>query len=132
MTNENRQTGNSVLPDNLENLVFDDWKLLHEQNPEKFDEYRKIMLEHQIELAPEKSRQRLRGLLFQMEGEAARAKTPLSHAMRLSAMMMDMFEELRSQLQIFCNNPSEAINRNKQVPPSAKIISFKQTRKDET
>jgi len=121
------QNDGEVLTADLENLGFDDWKDLFKQNPERFDAYRKRMLEHQITLAPESSRQRLRGLLFQMDCESAKARTPLSYNLRLYAMMMEQFEELRRQLQLLCATDANAVRQN--TRRSATIIPFHQQAK---
>ncbi len=121
------QSEDEVLTADLENLGFDDWKALFEQNPEQFDAYRKRMLEHQITLAPKNSRKRLRGLLFQMDCESVKARSPLSYNLRLYAMMMEQFEELRQQLQIICGKDTNAVKL--ETRQSAVIIPFHQQAK---
>lgn len=100
MTIENLSDGGVAQLGDIEKLEFDEWKNLHQSNPEKFELYRKQVLQQQISLAPEGSRPRLQGLLFQMEAEAKRARTKLSYNLRLSAIMMDKFEQLRQQLEL--------------------------------
>ncbi len=110
--------------EDLENLGFDDWKELFEQNPERFDECRKRMLEHQIAMAPECSRQRLHGLMFQMECESAKARTPLSYNQRLYAMMMEQFDELRERLQLLCTGDANTFAKSLNNQSSARVIPF--------
>ena len=121
------QSVDEVLAADLENLGFDDWKALFEQSPERFDACRKRMLEHQITLAPEDSRQRLRGLMFQMDCESVKARSPLSYNLRLYAMMMEQFEELRRQLQVLCAADANAVRLK--TRQSATIIPFQQAAK---
>jgi hypothetical protein len=112
------------IPDNLESLEFDDWKLLHDKNPPMFDECRLKMLNDLIDSAPEKSQHRLRGLLFQMEGKSTRSKSQFSYNMRLSAMMMDMLDELRRQLTILCDTDIKTLEAEVEYSPIATVIPF--------
>ena len=74
MNFESEKSIDQILPDELEYLSFDDWKRLHEKDPEQFNYHRKLMLAHQISLAPEDIQPRLSGLLFRLDGEAARSR----------------------------------------------------------
>jgi len=113
-----------IVVKDLENLGFDDWKELFEQNPERFEECRKRMLEHQITLAPENSRQRLRGLMFQMECESAKARSPLNYNQRLYAMMMEQFDELRESLQLLCKGDANVLAESLDNQSSATVLPF--------
>ncbi|MDH5352862.1 MAG: DUF3135 domain-containing protein [Gammaproteobacteria bacterium] len=124
---ETSQYSIDVTPGDLESWSFDDWKDLYEKDPDEFHRHRVRMLEYQIELAPDSVKQRLKGLMFQMECESARARTPLLYTMRLSAMMMDMFEELRQQLQSLCLSNADQLTLHKKNTPSAKILAFKKS-----
>lgn len=118
-----------ILPDELESLSFDDWKQLHEKDPEQFNDYRKQMLEHQISLAPEDMQPRLRGLLFQLEGEAARSRTILDYNRRLAEMMMELVEQLREQLQLISETQLAVTDKENSILPSAEIIPFRSSKK---
>ena len=121
-----------ILANELEKFEFDEWKELFERDPELFDHYRKKLLEHQIKLAPESARPRLQGLMFQMEAEALRSPTPISYSMRLSAMMMQKFDELRENLALLTGakiNFDEATSRKTE---SADIVPFNRCKVDET
>ena len=85
-------------PHDLEQYTFDEWCRLHEEDPRRFDRYRLKLLDDLIAAAPPASRPRLQGLIFKMEGESRRCKNPLHYNLRLSAMMMEMLDELRQQL----------------------------------
>ena len=125
MNFESEKSVDQILPEELEKLCFDDWKQLNERDPDQFNYYRKKMLEHQIALAPEDMQPRLRGLLFQLEGEAARARTPLSYNIRLSEMMIELVDKLRSQLQLICETQLVGAVVEKPVMESAEIIPFR-------
>ncbi len=89
-------------PHDLEQYTFDEWCRLHEEDPRRFDLYRLKLLDDLIAAAPPASRPRLRGLMFKMEGESRRCKNPLHYNLRLSAMMMEMLDEMRRQLARLC------------------------------
>ncbi len=117
---------NSEIPVDLDKFEFDQWKDLFERDPELFERYRKQLLEQQIELAPESARPRLLGLIFQMEAEALRSPTPISYSLRLSAMMMDKFEELREKLELLTGTQAGVNTGLQPVPNSAEIIPIEQ------
>ena len=129
MTVDISQDENDMVVEDLENLSFDDWKELFEQSPERFDVYRKRMLEHQITLAPEDSKQRLRGLMFQMECESAKSQTPLNYNLRLYAMMMEQFTELREKLQLLCSGDANSFAQKLTDKQSATVLPFNQRTK---
>ena len=85
-------------PHDLEQYTFDEWSRLHEKDPRRFDLYRLKLLDDLIAAAPPASRPRLRGLMFKMECESRRCKNPLHYNLRLSAMMMELLDEMRQQL----------------------------------
>ena len=89
-------------PHDLERFTFDQWCRLHREDPRRFDRCRLKLLNDLIDAAPRASQPRLRGLMFRMEGESRRCKNPLQYNLRLSAMMMDMLDELRRQLADLC------------------------------
>lgn len=113
-----------VLPEDLEKLEFDEWRVLFDRDPEQFDRYRKQLLDQQIALAPEESRPRLHGLLFQMEAEAVRSRSPIAYSMRLSAMMMDTFDQLRQQLELLTGTQQNIDTELQSARKSADIIPF--------
>lgn len=118
-----------ILPEELERFSFDDWKRLYEKDPDKFNYYRKLILEHQINQAPEDIQPRLRGLLFQVEGEAARSKTALDYNRRLSGMMIELVEQLHDQLQLISDTHLTHTENEKTILPSAEIIPFRSLKK---
>ncbi len=118
-----------VVAGDLEKLSFNDWKDLFEKDPEHFELCRRRALEYQIAMAPESSRQRLRGLMFRMDCEAKTAKTPLSYNLRLYAMMMESFGELRQHLQTLCADEAQAVTGQAKEPQLATVLAFDQHQK---
>ncbi len=93
-----RDSADPDYPRDLEDYSFDQWRRLHEADPQRFDRYRLKLLNDLIDAAPKASQPRLRGLMFQMEGESRRCKNPLVYNLRLSAMMMELLDEMRRRL----------------------------------
>jgi len=92
-------------PQKYWDLSFDEWIALHDSEPERFEKYRKKLLNNLVDSAPERSKARLKGLIFQMEAEAIKSKSQMAYNIRLSSMMMDVVEELMCQLnQLVTNN----------------------------
>ena len=100
--NREREPDDPELPHDLEQFTFDQWCRLHQQDSRRFDRYRLKLLHDLIAAAPPASRPRLQGLMFKMEGESRRCKNPLHYNLRLSAMMMEMLDEMRQQLARLC------------------------------
>ncbi len=117
------------VPAELEALDFDEWRRLHEEDPELFDQYRMQMLNDLIDSSPESSKPRLKGLLFQMECESKRSKSPYAYNMRLSAMMMEMLDNLHHKLVDFCNNDEQDPEISK-PEVNAAILPFRASSKD--
>ncbi len=116
------------MPENLDDLTFEQWCELHESDPHRFDACRLKMLNDVIDSAPEASKPRLRGLMFRMEGEARRSKSPLGYSLRLSSMMMEMLEQMRERMFELCESDASKMEDRLQ-PKSAKVLPFNQTDK---
>ena len=129
MNFESEKSIDQVFPGDLEDLNFDDWKQLHERDPELFNYYRQQLLEYQISLAPEEMRPRLRGLLFQLEGEAIRSRSAMDYNQRLSNMMMAMVEQMRDQLLLVFQAPQLTSVMEKRPVPTAEVIPFRPAHK---
>ncbi len=119
------------IPDNLEDLSFDEWCELHQSDPRRFDSYRLKVLNDLIDSAPEESKPRLRGLLFRMEGESRRSKSQLGYNLRLSSMMMEMLDEMRAQIHLLCAADINELEDQTLSPVSAKVIPFNASGKAE-
>lgn len=112
------------VPDNLEEFSFDEWCALHQSDPQRFETCRLKVLNDLINSSPEESKQRLRGLLFQMEGESRRSRSPLGYNLRLSSMMMEMLDDMREQIHLLCSADISELQERMLNPPSAKVIPF--------
>ena len=113
------------LPDNLEDLSFDDWREMHQADPQRFESCRLKVLNDMIDSAPIESRARLRGLMFRMEGESRRSSSRLGYSLRLSAMMMEMLDDMRAQIHLLCAGDIDEVERQLTDSDSAEIIPFR-------
>ncbi len=68
---------------------FDFWAKLARNDPAAFETARRLMIDSMIESAPERNRQRLRGLQWQIDRVRERAANPMSACVRLSNMMWE-------------------------------------------
>lgn len=124
MQSDNQLDSAQSYPQNFEDLSFDDWSDLHETDPELFDEFRKKLLNDLVDSAPERSKARLRGLIFQMEAEAISAKSPMAYNMRLAAMMTGMMGELSLQINRLVESDCQEIKQDQTPVNSATVLSF--------
>ena len=120
------------LPGNLEDLSFDDWCELHRNDPQKFDNCRLKVLNDMIDSAPPESQPRLRGLMFRMEGEARRSKSRMGYNLRLSAMMMEMLDDMRAQIHLLCAGDISELEEQMSARRRAEVVPFSADRDSET
>jgi hypothetical protein len=111
-------------PQKYEDLSFDEWVDLHDSEPERFEKYRKKLLNNLVDSAPEQSKPRLRGLIFQMEAEAIKSKSQMAYNIRLSSMMMDMVDELMCQLNQLVTNNFKGMEQDHPPVKSAMILPY--------
>ena len=114
-------------PRKYEDLSFDEWVDLHNSEPERFDKYRKELLNNLIDSAPERLKPRLKGLVFQMEAEAIKSKSQMAYNIRLSRMMMDMVEELMCQLSQLATINCKDLEQDRPPVKSAILLPFNRT-----
>lgn len=88
----------STLPD------FDTLVHLARTNPDELEQLRVRLCNDLIERAPEASRRRLRGIQFQIDMERRKAGNPMAACIRISQMMHESFENLRSTLNEVAGN----------------------------
>ncbi len=122
--NRERDPDDLEFPHDLEQFTFDEWCRLHQQDPRRFDRCRLKLLNDLIDASPAASRPRLRGLMFRMEGESRRCKNPLHYNLRLSAMMMEMLDEMRQQLARLGASPGGNAAIDDPVARAADVIPF--------
>ena len=80
---------------------FNEWCALASTDPDAYARRRLARIQVAIESAPEKSRDRLKGLQFRIDAECRLARTPLKACLRLSSMMWDSFFDLKESLASF-------------------------------
>lgn len=124
MRSDSRLNCVKSFPLKYEDLSFDEWVDLHNSEPERFEEYRKKLLNNLVDSAPERSKARLKGLIFQMEAEAIKAKSPMAYNIRLSRMMMDMVDELMCQLSQLVTSNFKDMEQDHPTAKSAILLPF--------
>ncbi len=72
-----------------ESFDFEYWAALARKNPEAFESMRQKCLEALIEQAPEHSKQRMRGLQWQIDQTRARSANPMAACLNISKMMWE-------------------------------------------
>lgn len=77
---------------------FDTLRYLAEHDPERLERLRRVLTERLISRAPERSKQRLRGLQFEIEARVSLAPNPIAACVTLSSMMHDTFGHLAHAL----------------------------------
>lgn len=82
------------------------------------------MLNDLVESAPERSKARLKGLIFQMEAEARRAKSLMAYNIRLATMMMDTLGELNDLFKQLVGGKFPHIGQNQPLTKTTKVLPF--------
>ncbi len=109
---------------------FDEWMALNRRDPEAFEARRQALVEQVIETAPQAMQRRLRGLMFEIDAERAKAKTPLQACMNISSLMWERFDALRLHMNILTHpeklSESEKIqlHRSTEEEPAV-VLPFK-------
>ena len=119
MRSDNRLICAKICPRKYEDLSFEEWVDLHDSEPQRFEKYGRNLLNDIADSAPEGSKRRLRGLIFQMEAEAIKSKSQMAYNIKLSGMMMDMVNELMCRLnQLTINNFKDLEQDHPPVKPA--------------
>ncbi|MDB6061119.1 MAG: hypothetical protein JWM78_1222 [Verrucomicrobiaceae bacterium] len=101
----------------LELPGFDTLRYLAENDPERLERLRCTLTEMLIARSPEESRQRLRGLQFQINARIRLAPNPVAACIAVSSMMHDTLEQLQRTL-------SDGPDDDLQTQRDAEIIPF--------
>ena len=83
---------------NLPEFDFDEWKELHANDPEAFEEKRIEWLTHCIVDSPQQYHKRLNGIMFRVNAIRQIEKNPMQTCIKVSSMMMDSLNDMRSFL----------------------------------
>jgi len=78
---------------------FEKLQDMAQQDPEALENLRLEHVKEIINSAPEKYRQRLSGLQFQIDGQRRLAKSPMAACLRISKMMHDSLHELKGLIE---------------------------------
>lgn len=116
------------MAENREPQGFDEWRLLAQRDPERFEQTRRKVIEAVIAQAPERSRRRLEALQWRLDRVRERSSTPLAACISLSDMM---WESLAGE-----NGLLELLQSGKSLPddPSgerSKVIPLRRVPRDE-
>lgn len=108
---------------------FDELLKLAQENPEALEKFRLEQVELIISQAPLENQQRLRGLQFQIDAQRSlHTSSPMGACLKISQMMHDSFDDLRSWLDkitIGNNSLPQRIENYQQSDPSrATILNF--------
>lgn len=99
---------------------FEKLREMAEKSPAELDKLQQTLTEKVITGAPEDIQHRLRGLQFRVEMEKSLSKTPLARCLKLSQMMHESFDQLRSLL----NDMTTADSYQATPTTAADIIPF--------
>lgn len=105
----------------LELPGFDTLRYLAEHDPERLERLRIALTEMLIARSPEESRQRLRGLQFQINARIRLAPNPVAACIAVSAMMHKTLDQLQRTL-------TEGPEDDESLHPRATIIPFQRPR----
>lgn len=104
---------------------FEEWAELASVDPEEFERLRAKAIEELIEQAPERLKQRLLGLQWQIDAVREKAASPLASCIELNEMMWDFFYAARGFLNAI-NMTVEPIKEIQEAENIAKnIIPFR-------
>lgn len=106
----------------LKDWQFDQWQQLYEKDPTLFEKNRLKLFQQFIEQAPNKQQNRLKGLLFTMEGEKRRSRTIASEQSRYLALMLDQLSDLNTQLTALLHFEKPNLISKQS---NAKVLEFK-------
>ena len=112
-----------------EDYAFEDWRHLHETDPDAFELRRKEALESVIQSAPPDMQARLRGLQFRVDMERARAGSDLAACLKAQSMMWDSLTRLRDALSELSSIQKDgtlgAVARGRAEARKATVIPFR-------
>ena len=97
---------------------FDTLRYLAEHDPNRLELLRNALTEMLIARSPAESRQRLRGLQFQINARVKLARNPVAACIAVSAMMHATLDHLQRTLR---DGPDESIAPQQ----SARVIPFR-------
>ena len=118
--------GNKDLQSNSllrERFDFDKWKTLHETDPQKFELTRRLYMEKVIETASERNKQRMRGIVFQVDAIRESSNNPIKSCVDITQMMWDSFYQLHQLLNEFDMEVGYPL-KEIEPPRTARLLKF--------
>jgi len=97
---------------------YEELREMAQKDPEALERLRLEHVRATINSAPEKYRQRLSGLQFQIDGQRRLAKSPMAACLRISKMMHDSLHELKAVIEEE-ENPQPALTED-----AATVLAF--------
>ena len=106
----------------LELPDFDYLKLLADTNPEELEKLRLSYSQQLIDSAPERLKHRLNGIMFAINMESRRNKSPMGTCIKISQMMMESFSHLKDALNNVGNDRHQG--KDEEIDVMDNIIYF--------
>ncbi|MDO3379310.1 DUF3135 domain-containing protein [Geoalkalibacter halelectricus] len=106
--------------DRYPDIAFDELSTLYKNDPDKFEEQRRALIDQTIENFPEDCRRRAQGLQFTIDCKLDRYKDPI---MRMNKMV-EIFWEHFSVFQETINDPEKVLQERRAARQGAKVISL--------
>lgn len=91
---------------------------IQESKPERFEEFRREIVDKCIVSYPERFQNRARGLQFTLDCELGKQKNPLARMNRMAELFWGNFSEFQETL----SNPKAKTEGNETSQPPAKVI----------
>ncbi|SDL42753.1 Protein of unknown function [Geoalkalibacter ferrihydriticus] len=104
--------------DRYPEILFDELSSLYQDDPDRFEEQRKVLIEQAIENFPEDFRRRAQGLQFTIDCKLHKYRDPI---MRMNKMV-EIFWEHFSLFQETINDPEKILQERRAAQQSAKVI----------
>jgi len=102
---------------------FDHWVKVAEQDPEKFEEMRAALINDFMEQSPEKFRQRLEGLQWQIDQMRNKSSNPMDSCLAISKKMWGHFYGEKGLISAL-KEPERILQSNIDNTPN-KVVSIR-------
>ncbi|OOV88068.1 DUF3135 domain-containing protein [Oceanospirillum linum] len=79
---------------------FDVLMDLAQNNPEQLEQIRNVLSEEIIQNASPRARNKLKGIIFRVDMERQRSKTPLQSCIRIAVLMQASYGQMREKLDL--------------------------------
>ncbi len=101
-------------------VLLSQLELYSDQEPDKFEETRKELIQTAIDSYPEQYRKRAQGIQFELDCELRKYKNPVARMNR----MVEIFWEKFQEFNLVVNNPASACAARKKDSTPAKVIAL--------